>query len=142
MPRDTRNVETLWFVLQHALDLGLGPQVVQGVDVEFVDEGRGAGGGDLGEHCAAEEVVAAEDGVGCGGGVAAHFAEVGDAFDGDEGGRREVGGCVGGEVEGWGGRGVGLGRRGRCFGRAVDGFFHDVGHGESTGRSRWLTLVE
>ena len=104
-----------------AVDLGLRAQVVERCDAEGGGEEGGGVRCDLGQLCAAEEVLAAEDGGGGGGdegggvgarmaGVAAEFAEVGHAGDGDEGWGGEVGGRVGGEVNGlgwWGSGGLG-----------------------------------
>ena len=74
-------------------------EVVKRGDVELLRDGLVASWCDLVEGGTAEEVVAAEGGAGGGAGVTAEFAKVGNAFDMNEWWRREVGGCIGGEVQ-------------------------------------------
>ena len=83
-------------------------EVVKRVDVELLCDGLVASWCDLVEGGTTEEVVAAKGGAGGGAGVATEFTKVGNAFDMDERWRREVGGCIGGGVQGgWrGGAGV------------------------------------
>ena len=73
-------------------------EVVKRADVELLCDGLVACWCDPVEGSTAEKVVAAEGGAGGGAGVAAEFAKVGNTFDMDERWRREVGGCIGGEV--------------------------------------------
>lgn len=83
-------------------------EVVNRVDVELLCDGLVASWCDLVKVGTAEEVFAAKGGAGGGAGVAAEFAKVGNAIDTDEGRRREVGGCIGGEVPGRGRGGAGI----------------------------------
>ena len=87
--------------LEDRVQLGLRAEVVEGVDVERGGQVVRAGGGDVGEGRAAEEVVAAQGARRSrprGARVAAELAEVGHPFDGDERRRGQVGRCVGCEV--------------------------------------------
>lgn len=109
MAGDAWNLEAVWPCgSKNGIQLGLRTEVVKRGDVELLRNGLVARWCDLVEGGTAEEVVAAEGGAGGGAGVAAEVAKVGNAFDTDEGWRREVGGCIGGDVQSGWRRGAGV----------------------------------